>query len=454
MSGTHATPDDDAAHVAGESSRRDVPAKIIALARAVRDAGGRALLVGGCVRDHLMGRESKDWDTEVYGIEPAVLRELLGRFGRVNTVGEAFTVYKLGRNIDVSIPRRERKQGRGHRGFVIEGDPSMSVEEAARRRDFTINAILQDPLTNEIIDPFDGQKDLRDSVLRHVAAETFVEDSLRVLRGAQFAARFSLTIDADTLALCRSIRLDDLPSERVWGELEKLLLQAPQPSIGLRLLAEMNATAQLFPELYALDAQAEAHTFRTVDGARTLVDDLPYARRVAVMLAAVCHEFGGAGVEGTERFLERLKIYTLDNYDVRAQTLALVRERCRPFELYEARDEETIDARIRRLALSCELELLYRVALAGGEDSSSVDSSPEAAEWFITHARALGVSERPLPRLLTGADLIEMNLRPSPRFGELIAAVYEMQLDGRVHTHEEAKEAARGLLTESATMVE
>src|SRR5882762_5370077 len=167
----------------------DIPKTILDLAKAVREAGGRALLVGGCVRDELMGRQPKDWDLEVYGIEPARLRELLDKFGEVNVVGEAFTVYKLGAHLDVS-PRRERKSGHGHRAFVIEGDPSMTIEDATRRRDFTINAILLDPLTSEVIDPFRGQADLENGVLRAVSVETFAEDSLRVLRAAQFAARF------------------------------------------------------------------------------------------------------------------------------------------------------------------------------------------------------------------------------------------------------------------------
>src|SRR3954462_12635900 len=123
-----------------------IPEKVLELARAVKEAGGRALLVGGCVRDRLMGRGTKDWDIEVYGVQPEQLRSLLESFGRVDAVGEAFTVYKLGTNIDVSIPRRERKTGRGHKGFVINGDPEMSVEEAASRRDFTVNAIHEDPL--------------------------------------------------------------------------------------------------------------------------------------------------------------------------------------------------------------------------------------------------------------------------------------------------------------------
>ena len=176
-----------------------VPEKVIELAQAVRAEGGRALLVGGCVRDLLMGGQPKDWDVEVYAVEPARLRELLEKFGRVDAVGEAFTVYKVGNDLDVSVPRRERKTGRGHRAFVIEGDPSMTIEEAARRRDFTINAILQDPLTDEIIDPHNGRSDLQNKILRAVSFETFVEDSLRVLRASQFAALFEFDIEAETV---------------------------------------------------------------------------------------------------------------------------------------------------------------------------------------------------------------------------------------------------------------
>jgi len=193
------------------------PDKILSVASAVQGAGGRALLVGGCVRDQLMGHEPKDWDLEVYDLDPDKLRSVLEKFGSVNVVGEAFTVYKLDRHIDVSVPRRERKSGRGHRGFVIEGDPSMTIEEATRRRDFTINAILFDPIRCDLIDPFDGQEDITRKLLRAVSPETFPEDSLRVLRAAQFAARFEFDIDSETVALCRQIDLSDLPAERIWA---------------------------------------------------------------------------------------------------------------------------------------------------------------------------------------------------------------------------------------------
>src|SRR5688572_2575748 len=168
---------------------------VVQLAKRSNEAGGRAMLVGGCVRDELMGIKPQDWDLEVYGVEPAKLREILDAFGDVKAVGEAFAVYKIGSHLDVSIPRRDRKVGKGHRGFVVEGEPTMSFEEACSRRDFTINAILKDPLTGEIVDPFDGRRDIDQQVLRMVSMETFAEDSLRVLRAAQFAGRFEFDID-------------------------------------------------------------------------------------------------------------------------------------------------------------------------------------------------------------------------------------------------------------------
>lgn len=460
-----------------------VPEKILKLARAVREAGGRALMVGGCVRDRLMGRDVKDWDVEVYGVEPERLRELLDRMGRVNIVGEAFTVYKLGRDLDVSIPRRERKTGRGHRAFYIEGDPSMSVADAARRRDFTVNAILEDPLDDDLLDPFGGRADIESKLLRAVSPETFIEDSLRVLRAAQFAARFGFTVEEKTVALCRSIDLTDLPAERVWGELEKILLVAREPSVGLRWLDTLGATRQLFPEIEALknvpqefdwhpEGTVDVHTLLVCDRARELVDDLDYPRRVAVMLAALCHDFGKpsttefvegrirsrgheeAGVAPTLSFLDRIKMFTLEGYDVRSQTVALVADHLKPGEFYRTRDEVT-DGAFRRLARRCELELLYRVAKADSLGRNAPWVPPErwftsdAQEWFIERARELSIERKAPEPILMGRHLLEMGLDPSPLVGKVTRAVYEMQLDNRVRTLEEAKRAARELLSKS-----
>ena len=459
----------------------EIPERVLALARAVRDAGGRALLVGGCVRDELMGQQPKDWDLEVYGIEPARLRELLDQFGSVNVVGEAFTVYKLGANLDISLPRRERKTGRGHRAFFVEGDPGMTVEEAAARRDFTINAILQDPLTAETIDPFQGRVDLKAKTLRAVSPETFPEDSLRVLRAAQFAARFEFQIDPETVDLCRMIGLTDLPSERIWGEMEKLLLRAQRPSIGLKWLHELRVIARLFPEINALIDVAQdpewhpegdvfIHTLLTVDRARELIDDLPYPKKVTVMLAALAHDFGKpatteflegrlrsreheeAGVAPTKSFLNRLNVHTIDGYDVRAQVIALVRDHLKPGEFFKQR-EEVGDGAFRRLARKCELDLLYRVAKADslGRNADWVPREKwydaEAQDWFIERARELAVESTAPAPLLLGRHLLEMGLQPGPRIGEITRAIYEMQLDGRVQSLEEAKAAAKELLS-------
>ncbi len=458
----------------------EIPEKILELARVIKHAGGRALLVGGCVRDMLMGTQPKDWDLEVYRVEPLKLREILDRFPPVNVVGEAFTVYKLGHDLDVSLPRRERKTGRGHRAFVIEGDASMTVIEATRRRDFTVNAILQDPLTAELIDPFRGREDLETRILRAVLPETFPEDSLRVLRAAQFAARFEFDIAPETIALCRAIDLSDLPQERIWGEVEKLLLRARRPSVGIEWLRKLGALEQLFPEIKSLEEVPQdpewhpegdvyVHTLLAIDRARELIDDLPYAKQVTVMLATLAHDFGKpatteflegrwrsrghdeAGVGLTENFLDRLNIHTLDGYDVRAQVLALVREHLKPGEFYKKRDEIG-DGAFRRLARKCELDLLYRVAKADslGRNSDWIPREKwydaEAQEWFIQRARELAVEEHAPAPLLMGRHLLEMGLKPGPKIGEITKAIYEMQLDGRVQTLEQAKTEAHKIL--------
>ncbi len=458
----------------------EIPEKVLSLARAIHDAGGRALLVGGCVRDELMGKQPKDWDLEVYNLDAARVREILDQFGSVNVVGESFTVYKLGHDLDVSIPRRERKSGRGHKGFVIEGDPSMSVAEAARRRDFTINAILRDPLTGELIDPYEGRRDIDRGVLRVVSSETFAEDSLRVLRAAQFAARFEFDISPETVELCRNVDLSDLPAERIWGEMEKLLLQAQHPSVGLEWLHKLGAIEKLFPEIQSLigvpqdrewhpEGDVFVHTKLVVDRARELIDDLSYSRQVTVMLAALAHDFGKpdttefidgrlrsrgheeAGVPPAESFLDRLNVYTLDGYNVRGQVIALVREHLKPGEFYKKRDEVGEGA-FRRLARRCEPDLLYRVAKADslGRNADWVPREQwygaEAQEWFIERTKELQVEQRPPDPLLLGRHLLELGVEPGPKVGEITRAIYEMQLDGSVRTLDEAINEARKII--------
>lgn len=459
---------------------------VIQLCQAVRQAGGRALLVGGWVRDFVLGRETVDYDVEVYGVEASALRALLDRQGKVDAVGEAFTVYKVrlrdtGKSFpsslvaDVSLPRRESKTGRGHRGFVVTGDPQMSFSEAARRRDFTINAMMYDPLTGEYIDVYGGQADLQNKIIRVVDPRTFIEDSLRVLRAMQFAARFEFTIDPATAKLCRSIDLSDLPSERIWAEVEKWLL-ARWPSIGLYAARELGITEKLWPEIDALagcpqDSQVHPegdvfiHTGLVLDEGRKLIDDLPRPKQIAVMLSALCHDLGkpamtkvedgqvrstgheAASVELTEKFLDRLKLFTFDNYDVRKQTLALVKYHAVPHRWGKGYNvgEAITDGMFRRLALAVEPDLLYRVARADCLGRAG-NFKAEYEDWFLGRVRELGIEERAPAPLLLGRHLLALGLQPGPRIGQIMRAVYERQLDGEVTTIDDAIAAARQMI--------
>jgi tRNA nucleotidyltransferase (CCA-adding enzyme) len=447
-----------------------------AIARRVRRAGGRALIVGGWVRDRLMGAPCNDLDLEVYHLPADRLKEVLGEFGAVNTVGESFTVYKVA-GIDVALPRRESRTGRGHRAFEVVGDPELSFVEAARRRDFTINAIAWDPLTDESIDPFDGRSDLAARVLRAVDVRTFGDDSLRVLRALQFAARFEFPLDETTRQLCRQIPLDDLPPERVWGEIEKLLIVARRPSIGFALGLDVLVMDRLFPEIKALvgceqepewhpEGDVWVHTLMVIDQARTRIDDLDRARQIVIMLGAVCHDLGKplttafldgrirsidheqAGVTPATAVLDRLNIHTIDGFDVRRQVLGIVAHHLKP-GMFRQSPTPVSDGAFRRLAQKVDLELLARLAKSdclgrtGGFDCSAMD-------WFLERARELGVQHAPPEPLLKGRHLLALGLTPGPRVGAVLKQVYERQLDGSVATLDEGIALAKEILSQAS----
>ncbi len=447
------------------------------IAGAVRQAGGRALVVGGWVRDRLLGIPSKDVDLEVYGIRAEALRALLDNFGRVETVGESFTVYKVG-PVDVALPRRESKSGRGHRGFIVEGDPWMKVEEAARRRDFTVNAIAWDPITDEYIDPFGGRADLKERVLRAVDRSTFGDDSLRVLRAVQFAARFSMRVEGETSSICRAIPLDDLPAERIRGEFEKLLLLSEKPSIGFEVALDLGVVGRLIPEMAALvgceqepewhpEGDVWTHTLMVIDEAKARATDLDRARELTLLLGAVCHDFGKpattafdrgrirsynheeAGVGPTLAFLDRLNVHSIDGYPARTQIVGLVAHHLDPGMWYKVRDQVG-DGAFRRLARKVDLELLARLASADCAGRSG-EFDCTAMEWFLERARSLGVEHQPPPRLLLGRHLIPLGVEPGPRMGRIVNAVYERQLDGEVQTLDEAIAAAREMIESGKT---
>jgi tRNA nucleotidyltransferase (CCA-adding enzyme) len=456
-----------------------LPPGLRRLLEAIRSAGGRPRIVGGAVRDWLRGSPLHDFDVEVFSLPAPLLEGVLRAHGRVDAVGQAFTVYKVtgleGADdaVDVALPRRDSKVGPGHRGILARGDPDLDPQEAARRRDFTMNALLLDPFTGEIQDFFGGERDLASGVLRAVDPATFPEDPLRALRAVQFAARFGLEVEPGTARLCAAMPVAELPPERVFGEMEKLLLGAARPSAGLRLLKAWGLLPAVAPELVPLEATPQdpvwhpegdvfTHTLLAVDQGPPLLSGLDRPRKLAVMLGILCHDLGKAtttrfeegrirsrgheeaGVAPTLSLLDRWSVHTLEGYDLRGQVLGLVQNHLKPGQLYDDRDRVG-DGAIRRLARKCEPALLYRVARADCLGRAG-DFPPVAMEWFLERVRALEVTERPPEPLLRGRDVLALGLPPGPAVGAVLRAVYELQLDGRVRTRDEAVAAARGVL--------
>lgn len=274
------------------------------IARRVSEMGGRTYFVGGYVRDRLLGITNTDIDIEVHGIEPGVLESILSDTGEMLKIGASFGIYALrGYSIDIALPRTERLTGQGHRDFDVSFDPYIGTKKAAMRRDFTMNAMMEDVLTGEIVDHFGGVSDIKRGIIRHVSDETYVEDPLRVLRAAQFASRFRFSIDEKTRALSASMDLSFLSRERITAELDKALMKAETPSVFFDELRKMNQLGVWFPELEALigvpqeprfhpEGDAWDHTLAVLDSAANLRDKAEMKREF--MYAAMCHDLGKA----------------------------------------------------------------------------------------------------------------------------------------------------------------
>lgn len=451
-----------------------IPEVLTQIANRIDKEGGIPILVGGAVRDFILNIENKDLDVEVFGLYYNQLISILKRFGRVSAVGKAFGVLKLsigGIHYDFSLPRNDLKTGIGHKGFRIKTNPDMSFHEAALRRDFTINAMGYNLITNEILDEFGGKSDLRNRLLRVVDPVTFAEDPLRVLRGVQFAARFKLSVPKDTKKILTDLTdsLEELPRERIFKELKKLLLKANKPSVGLRLADEIGITRKLFPELNALyhlprsknwpvEDNAWSHTLKVVDETAKLRTGDKFID-MSIMLAALCHEFvklnpeefvsdkltrginNRSKVSVTKGFLSRLtnESRLVDNVDT------LVHEHITLLHLYRSKQGKSGD--IRRLSLKVNIPMLVKVArgdyLARYQKGEQPDFFPAGA-WLMEryHALKLGANNNLQP-LLLGRHLIELGLKPGPFFGEILNNAYQKQLDDEFITLEDALGWAR-----------
>lgn len=422
----------------------------------------RAYLVGGCVRDWLLGVPVHDFDIEVYGVDYPDLVTLLSRHGRADWVGKSFGVVKLthasGAVWDFSVPRRDSKRGPGHKGFDVEFDPELSPLEASARRDFTINSMLWDPRSGELIDPHGGRSDLEARILRHTSA-AFPEDPLRVLRGMQFAGRFRLHAAHETLELCRSIRssYEELAVERVREEWLKWATRSVQPSLGLEFL-RASGWLELLPELAAIvgvpqdpewhpEGDVWIHTLHAVDALVVRPEWVvtPFEGRLVLMMAVLLHDVGKAVCTRTEFKGGRDRIVSPGHEAIGGDLAAGFLRRIGFQETWVVRvvplvvnhmvhSEDPSARMVRRLAVRLgpsSIEELCRVMTA---DASARPPRPPGVPVSVQRLRQAAAdlqvqAAAPVP-VLQGRHLLARGWAGGPRLGVVLKEAYSAQLDG------------------------
>ncbi len=422
------------------------------IAERVQQAGGRVFYVGGYVRDRLLGRENKDLDIEVHGVTPETLTAILQELGELTLFGESFGIFGLRHySLDIAMPRSERALGPGHKDFLCTLDPFIGTREAAIRRDFTVNALMEDVLTGEVLDHFGGLQDLNDRVLRHMDDRRFAEDPLRVLRGAQFAARFGFSVAPETVALCQRMDLSSLPPERIFTELEKALLKAEHPSIFFEVLRDMEQLDIWFPEpqtLIGVPQPAEfhpegdvwTHTLRVLDEAARLRDQAEYP--LGLMFAALCHDLGKpavtqieadgrlhafghekAGLPVVQRFLSRLT----REKKLKAYVLNMTELHMLPNQLAaQGAGTKAYNRLYDRSVSPADLLLLCKADALGSACSEEAYRETEALlRQRLTAYEALMAQPG-----VTGEDLIAAGFRPGKSFREALDYAHKMQLAG------------------------
>ena len=420
------------------------------IAKEVALLGGTAYFVGGCVRDRLRGEESRDIDIEIHGIYPAQLEKILDGFGERISIGESFGIYSIkGCSLDIAMPRSEASRGAGHRDFDVSVDPFIGTYKAALRRDFTVNALMQNVLTGEVIDHFGGADDIKRGVIRHVNPTTFVEDPLRVLRAAQFAARFDYSVADETVELCNGMDLSALPKERVFGELKKALLKAERPSIFFETLRKMGQLSTWLPELehtIGIGQNPEFHAEGDVWNHTMMVTEAAVRFRSRVqnplgfMLAAVAHDFGKAictevidgrirsinheklGLPLIEAFLKRLT----SEKSLTEYVLNLAELHMKPNML--AAQNASIKATNRMFDQSHDPEALIYIAAA---DRLGKIAPNDKNDYNAFLRERLEVYREYMSRpYVTGRDLIKVGIEPSERFSEYLNYAHRLRLAG------------------------
>jgi len=425
-----------------------------AVLRRLRAEGARPLIVGGWVRDALLGRPCTDIDIEVFNIEGDGLERVLRTLVRPVLVGKAFAVYKVeGSDVEFSLPRRDSLTGPGHRGFTVKALPDLSFAEAARRRDFTMNAMGIDPFTAELLDPWHGRDHLREGLLEVVDPARFSDDPLRVLRAAQFISRFLLTPGSRLIIASRRVGAHTLPPERIFGELSKMLMGA-KPSLGLRFLLH-TGWIRFLPEVAALvgvpqdpqwhpEGDVWTHVLMSLDEAAALRTGDSH-RDLVLMLGVLCHDFGKAvttrcldgrirsighseaGGALTAQFLTRL---TRDR-SITAGVEKLARWHLMPEFLHtQSATHAAVRRLARRLAPEADIILLERCSRADYRGTAGRgDTVYPAGAWLLDAAQEAGVLDQPEEPVLQGRHLLAAGLAPGREFGVMLRRAYEIQIE-------------------------
>ena len=465
--------------------RLDLPMLLDQIVRELHAAGYRAVVVGGAVRDALLGGQPKDFDIEVYGVAYDQLAGILARHGRVDLVGKSFGVVKLNardHEYDFSVPRRDSKLGLGHRDFQATFDPNITPREAASRRDFTINAMAYDPVTEELLDFFGGAEDLKNRVLR-ATSEAFAEDPLRVLRGMQFACRFDLTLEPGTAAMCRSIveHFDTIARERVSDEFMKWAVKSSRPGRIAEYLAASGWNVH-FPEIGRLagvpqdphwhpEGDVGTHTMFVVDAAARIADreHVTGDDRAVLIFAALCHDFAKATTtmlrerEGKMRwtswgheadggpmaraFLERIGIKSA----IVDRAVPMVENHLASSSIGREASPRAVRRLAMRLAPATITDLLRLVEADYSGRPPLPTGLPEGAMRIREIAAAQAVDHGPQAPLILGRHVMPyFDDRPGKHIGEVTAAAYEAQTDGAFSNQEEALQWLERYMSERA----
>ncbi|MBI2645321.1 HD domain-containing protein [Candidatus Uhrbacteria bacterium] len=452
---------------------------------AVKKEGGHALFVGGCVRDVFLKKISKDFDIEVYDIPAKRLEEIVKSCGEVSEVGNAFGILKIhignGIDVDVSLPRTDSKASAGHKGFDVKTDPSMSIKDAAKRRDFTMNALAADPLTGEVFDFYGGIEDLQNRRLRATDKKLFQDDPLRAMRALQFIARFGLSVDHDTAWLIRktALHLKELPAGRFLEEWRKLLVRGEKPSLGLAVGMALGIFHVIHPEFPPMaetpqepewhpEGDVWVHTLMAVDEAAKIAkrEGLDEEQAFIVITATLCHDTGKpsttefsdgcirshaheqAGDEPTRKFLLRLGI----EGPLQDKVTKLVTNHLAPSLLYTeeiAKGKPVSDGAIRRLAMRIYPATIQELVLVAEADHMGrgpfieperpeqllIPDSYPPREWLLTRARDLGVEKSKPVDIIRGKDLIALGYKPGELFGKIIQSANELRDIGYTREH-------------------